>query len=125
MIFLRKDEVLAIHRRAIADFGGTEGLRDEGLLESALIATENRRHYEQADLVACAATYAFHLTQAHAFLDGNKRVAAAAMEVYLLANGATLDADDDELHELIMEIAAGRISRDEAEKRLRALVNVG
>jgi Fic/DOC family len=50
-----------------------QGLRDEALLESALTAARNRHHYEMADVVSCAATYAYHLTQAHAFLDGNKR----------------------------------------------------
>lgn len=75
-LFPRKQEVLDIHARLIEEFGGSHGLRDEGVLESALAAAENRKHYENANLAACAATYAYHLTQAHAFVDGNKRVAA-------------------------------------------------
>ena len=120
MIFLRKDEILAIHRRVIEEFGGSGGLRDEALLESALVAAENRRWYEQADVAVCAATYAYHLTQAHAFVDGNKRVAAVATEAFLMANGAGLQATDDELYELFMGIAAERIKRDEAEIWFRA-----
>jgi len=77
MIFPDQLYVLTIHARLIAETGGTQGLRDEALLQSALTAAKNRHHYETADVVSCAATYAFHLTQTHAFLDGNKRVAAS------------------------------------------------
>ena len=82
MKFPDKLDVLAVHARLISETGGSSGIRDEGLLESALAAAENRHHYEAADLVACAATYAYHLTQAHAFIDGNKRVAAAITETF-------------------------------------------
>ena len=91
-VFLRQEEVLKIHARMIELFGGSEGIRDEGALASALLAAENRRHYENADLAACAATDAYHLTQAHAFVDGNKRVAAAVTEVFLEINQAHLEA---------------------------------
>lgn len=80
MRFLRKDELIELHHGLINRFGGIEGLRDEAGLESAIAAPEQRASYEEADLVACAATYAYHLTKAHAFLDGSKRVAAAATE---------------------------------------------
>lgn len=115
VIFLRKNEVVEIHRRAIDEFGGSQGIRDEALLDSALVAAENRRWYEEADIAVCAATYAYHLTQAHAFLDGNKRVAAAASEVFLLVNGARLEASDDEMLDLFLGIAAGTRPRDEVE----------
>ena len=72
MIFLRKKEVIDIQSRLIEEFGGPQGLRDEGTLESALAAAENRALYENADLAVCAATYAYHLTQAHSFIDWNK-----------------------------------------------------
>ena len=74
MKFPDKLDVLTVHARLIAETGGSVGLRDAGLLESALAAAENRHGYEAADLATCAATYAYHLTQAHAFIDGNKRV---------------------------------------------------
>ena len=114
-LFLRKVEVLTIHARAIEQFGGTEGMRDEGALSAALIAAENREHYENADLAACAATYAYHLSQAHAFVDGNKRVAAAVSEIFLRMNGGRLTASNDDVADLFIGIAAGRISRAEAE----------
>lgn len=120
MIFLRKTDLLELHRRLLAEHGGSDGILNEGALESALIAAENRRFYEDADLAACAATYAFHLTQAHAFVDGNKRVGAAAMEVFLVANCVEVEADDDELYELIMGIASGERPRPGVEEWLRS-----
>ena len=63
MKFPDKLDVLIIHATIIADTGGTSGLRDEGAFESALAAAENRQHYEDVDVVSCAATYAYHLTQ--------------------------------------------------------------
>jgi death on curing protein len=108
--------VLAIHARAIEEFGGLHGVRDEGALEAALTAAENRAHYEQAPLIICAATYAYHLTQAHAFLDGNKRVAAAVAEIFLELNGAELRATDDQIVALFLAIAAGQISRQDVEQ---------
>jgi death-on-curing protein len=115
LLFLNKDEVLELQRRLIEGFGGTHGLRDEGALESALAAAENRSYYEKADLAICAATYAYHLTQAHAFIDGNKRIGAAAAEVFLELNGAQLQATNEEIVETFLRIAAGEISRDETE----------
>lgn len=114
--FLQKDEVLKLHARLLEVFGGTHGLRDEGALESALAAPENREHYENADLATCAATYAYHLSQAHAFLDGNKRIAAHSARVFLGLNGALLTATDDQVIELFLKIAAGELSRDGVEE---------
>lgn len=116
MLFLRKHEVLDIHARAIEEFGGTQGIRDDGALEAALTAAENRAYYEQASLTTCAATYAYHLTQAHAFLDGNKRVAAAVAEIFLELNGAELRATDDLIVALFLDIAAGQVSRQDVEQ---------
>ena len=125
MIFLRKVEILEVHRRLLAEHGGAPGILNEGALESALVAAENRRWYEEADLAACAATYAYHLTQAHAFMDGNKRVGAAAMEVFLVANNAGLNAEDDEIYHLIMGLASGTLTREEVEAWLRSRVTLG
>ena len=122
MIFLRRSEILALHRRLIEEFGGAPGVLNEGALESAVVAPENRRWYEEADIVACAAAYAWHFTQAHAFVDGNKRVGAAAMEVFLIANGARVEASDDALSKLIMRIASGDLDRDGTERWLRRRV---
>ena len=120
MILLRKAEVLEMHRRSLEDFGGAPGIRDEGAFESALVAVENRLAYEQADVLACAATYAYHLTMAHAFVDGNKRVAAASMRVFLLVNEAEIAAREDDLYDLFIAIASGDKRRDAVEEWLRA-----
>jgi death-on-curing protein len=117
-----KLDVLTIHARLIAETGGSGGLRDEGMLESALAAVENRYRYEQADAVACAATYAYHLTQAHAFIDGNKRLAAAMTETFLAINDFELRLTDAQMVQLFLDIASSQLSRDEVEDMLRATV---
>ncbi|CAN2042303.1 death on curing protein [Candidatus Magnetomoraceae bacterium gMMP-15] len=61
MLFLYKSEVIDIHKKLIEEFGGIHGLRDGGAFESALASAENRAHYENADIIKCAATYAYHL----------------------------------------------------------------
>jgi death-on-curing protein len=119
MRFPDKLDVLGVHARLIAETGGSTGVRDEALLESALAAAENCFNYENADLVTCAATYAYHLTQAHAFVDGNKRIAAAITETFLLSNGYELLMDDNQVVRLFMDIAAGILVRDEVEELLR------
>jgi death-on-curing protein len=116
MLFPRKEEVLEIHRRLLEEFGGLSGIRDEGLLDSALLTAANRQHYEGADLMTCAATYAFHLTTNHPFGDGNKRVGAAVSEIFLRLNGARLNATNDEIVDLFLGIAAGTVSREEVEQ---------
>jgi death-on-curing protein len=108
--------VLALHARAIEEFGGLHGVRDAGALEAALTAAENRAYYEQAPLPTCAATYAYHLTQAHAFLDGNKRLAAAVAEIFLELNGAELRTTDEEIVAVFLAIAAGQVSRQDVEQ---------
>jgi len=122
MRFPEKLDVLTVHATLIAETGGTGGLRDEGLLESALAAAENRYHYEAADAVSCAATYAYHLTQSHAFLDGNKRVAAAITEAFLETNGFELTMTNEDLVDLFLAIAARKPSRDQVDQRLRERV---
>lgn len=115
MLFPHKDEVLEIHRRLIEQFGGLPGIRAEGELDSALLAPANRQHYESASLAICAATYAFHLTTNHPFIDGNKRIGAAVAEIFVRLNGAQLTASNDEIVELFFGIAAGTISREQVE----------
>src|SRR5882762_1286922 len=111
-----EDSAAIVPPRLIEQFGGSHGLRDEGALESGLAAAESRAFYENADVATCAATYAYHLTQAHAFADGNKRVGAAVAEVFLMMNGASLAASNDEIIALFLRIAASEISRDDVEQ---------
>jgi death-on-curing protein len=117
--------VLDIHARLIEEFGGGHGLRDEGALESALAAAENREFYEGADLATCAATYAYHLSQAHAFVDGNKRIAAAVSEIFLEINGARLNASNEQIVSLFLDIAAGKLSRAQVEQFFLRCVEYG
>jgi death-on-curing protein len=117
MIFPDKSAVLEIQSQLIERYGGIHGLRDEGALESALNTAENRAFYEDAPVDVLAATYAFHLSQAHAFLDGNKRIAAAVTGVFLELNGAWLNASQDEIIELFLDIAASRITREVVESK--------
>ena len=124
MIFPEKLDVLTVHATLIAETGGRSGVRDEALLESALEAARNRHRYESADTVSCAATYAYHLTQTHAFLDGNKRVAAAITEAFLETNGLQLEMTNEEIVEFFLAIASSQLSRDEVEQRLRQKVKI-
>lgn len=117
MIFLELDEIIELHTRTIIEHGGSHGLRDKGALESALNAALNRYHYEEASLDVCAATYAYHLSQAHAFIDGNKRIAAIAALTFLRANDARLNVTDkNEVRDLILQIASSEMTRDDVEK---------
>jgi death on curing protein len=122
MIFPDKLDVLTVQATLIAETGGTSGLRDEALFESALVAAENRHRYEAADIVSCAATYAYHLTQAHAFFDGNKRLGAAITETFLETNGFELAMTNEEIVDLFLAIASSKLNRDEVEQRLRERV---
>jgi len=114
--FLELDDVLEYHSWMIEKYGGAQGLRDQSALESALAAPMNRYLYEQADLSVCAATYAYHLSQAHAFIDGNKRITAAIAELFLNVNGLRLQASDEEMIDLFLRVAAGEVDRDEVER---------
>jgi len=122
MKFPDKLDALAVHARLISETGGSGHIREEGLLESAIAAAENRHNYEGADLLTCAATFAYHLTQAHAFVDGNKRMAAAITETFLETNGSRLTMTDDEIVQLFLDIASGILSRDRVEQLLREKV---
>lgn len=121
MLFLDLEDVREMHAAALANHGGLAGIRDEGVLESALVAPENLAYYEElTDLADCAAAYAFHLTKAHAFFDGNKRVGAMAARAFLLINDADYQATEDEKYDLFMGIAEGRLSREEVASFIRS-----
>ena len=104
------DQVKAIHGRQLRRFGGAPGLRDEGMLRSALERPINKWHYEQAELAELAAAYAFGLAKNHAFVDGNKRVAFLAMMVFLRTNGVRFAPDPAHATKIIMALAAGEVS---------------
>ena len=114
VVFLSVEDVLAIHRRVIEEFGGDIGLRDRGLLESAVAMPQSTFGGEDlhAGVAEKAAAYHFHLCANHPFIDGNKRIAVAASEVFLLINGLELLASDDEIEELTLDVARSRLSKD-------------
>jgi death on curing protein len=105
--------VLAIHDQQIAEHGGSPGLRDPGLLDSALNRPLNTHAYiEGSSLFDLAADYGFGLAKNHAFIDGNKRVAFMAMYVFLRINGFALNAPEEEAAHFMMRLAAGDESRE-------------
>src|SRR4030095_7783947 len=121
MIWLARALVLAIHERQLAEHGGTGGVRDEGLLESALARPRQPRAYGDPapDLSDLAAALAYGLARNHPFLDGNKRTAAVACETFLELNGATLEASDPELYPLYLALAEGKLGEREFAAWLR------
>jgi len=121
---LSEEIVRQIHAEAIAAFGGSDGLRDQALLESAIAAPRasfaGRSPY--ADVVEIAAAYLFYLCRNHPFLDGNKRVGLGACLVFLRLNGIEPQPDGQEWEELTLDVAASKLDRDETTKRLRLLL---
>ena len=112
-LFLTLDEALAIHARQIARYGGALGLRDRGLLESALAmpAATFGGEYLHPSLHEQGAAYLFHLVKNHPFVDGNKRVGLACGLVFLRLNGIRVRATDDDLVDLVMDVATSRRSK--------------
>jgi death-on-curing protein len=104
------DQTIAIHSRQLRRFGGAAGLRDEGMLRSALGRPMHKWRYEQAGLPELAAAYAFGLAKNHAFVDGNKRTAFMAMMVFLRKNGIRFAPDQAQATRVILALAAGEIS---------------
>ena len=106
--------VLAMHSEQIAEHGGTEGLRDEGLMLSALARPENLYAYgESPDVSALAASYAFGIAKNHPFLDGNKRTALVVAVTFLNLNGYDFDAPKPEIYTLFLRLAEGTITEEE------------
>ena len=112
--FLTVDHVLAIHQRVIAEFGGDPGVRDFGLLESAVAMpmAQFGGSFLHDGIPAMAAAYLFHVCRNHPFVDGNKRTAVAASEIFVRLNGMSLSATDIELEQLTIGIADGSASKD-------------
>jgi death-on-curing protein len=105
-IFLELDEVLRIHARSLAEHGGSDGVRDQGLVESALASARNTFLYAQGDLFDIAASYAFHVAESQAFVDGNKRTAVVSAMVFLARNGVYVQPSPWELYLTMIDIAA-------------------
>lgn len=109
--FITLELVMAIHHRSLAEHGGLDGVRDSGAIESSLAAAENTWFYRGGDLFEIASAYAFHLAEAQAFLDGNKRTAIASALFFLHANGVVGVASQDALYDAMIAISARRLDK--------------
>jgi death-on-curing protein len=115
-VWLSFAEVVELHDRVIARFGGSPGLRDEGLLRSALDRPRNVWSYEpDATLFRLAASLGFGLAKNHAFVDGNKRIAALAVAAFLFRNGYDLPLECDQMVDAYQQLASGARSESEFE----------
>lgn len=104
---------MAAHAEQLAEHGGGEGVRDAGMLDSAMARPRNLAEYGEPDVAALAASYAFGIARNHPFVDGNKRTAAVVSETFLMLNGYAVDASDAEVVVAFVALAAGELSEDE------------
>ncbi|MPZ36986.1 MAG: type II toxin-antitoxin system death-on-curing family toxin [Rhizobiales bacterium] len=104
--------VLDFHAEQLALFGGADGIRDLGLLESALARAQNKYSYGETDLAVLAAAYGFGIARNHPFVDGNKRTALASVIVFLNLNKFDLDAPQEAATAIVLALAAGEIGED-------------
>jgi death-on-curing protein len=112
--FLSRNAVVALHRESLAEHGGIDGIRDEGLLQSALHRCVHRSSYEpEASVPQLAASLAYGLAMNHAFNDGNKRIAMIASFVFLELNGLRMEANELEAYEVFMDLAASKLTEAE------------
>lgn len=111
-VFLSREKVFELHRTSLELYGGLDGLREPGLLDSALMQPEAAYFYGQGDLAAIAAAYAFHIAQNQPFLDGNKRTAMASALTFLEANGIDISKYDGAiLYDAMIGIAEKRLDK--------------
>ena len=115
IVWLLDETVIAIHQRQISEHGGSEGLRDEGLLASALARLQHVLAYAQPppDLAVLAAAYAYGIARNHPFVDGNKRTALVAARTFLLLNGVNLEANQDENYLTFLQLAQGTLTEEQ------------
>jgi death-on-curing protein len=108
-VWLSEKLILAIHDEQLAEHGGSTGLRDPGLLDSALARPLNRAGYGEPDISELAAVYALAIAQNHPFIDGNKRTAFVALELFLRLNGCLFTVGDAEAVVMMLAMAAGEL----------------
>ncbi|WNG51779.1 type II toxin-antitoxin system death-on-curing family toxin [Archangium minus] len=124
--FLTVEDVLSIHPLQLAHYGGGQGVREPGLLESALAQPQASfgGQYVHQDLWEMAAAYLFHVVSNHPFVDGNKRVGLLSALVFLELNGISLTRGSEELYALTMAVAAGQRTKAEVTAALRRIAGV-
>lgn len=111
-VWLSVELVIAIHEEQLREFGGPPGIRDRGMLESALGRPRNKWSYGETDLAALAASYAFGIARNHPFVDGNKRASLLAVVTFLGLNGIKFLADEAQAAVMITDLAAGNVDED-------------
>jgi death on curing protein len=111
--FLGLDEVIEIHSDQIKRYGGRVGIRDLGLLKSAVAMPSAGLGgvYLHTDIYEMAAAYIYHIIRNHAFIDGNKRTGIVAAVVFLITNGVSVDADDDAFEKMVLSVAEGKSNK--------------
>lgn len=112
-VWLQRRVLLAVHEKLLAEHGGSAGLRDQEMLDSALERPKNKWHYENADSFTLAAAYAFGLAKNHPFADGNKRTAFMAAYIFLHRNGYRFNAPEAEVVVTVTALAAGEITEQD------------
>ena len=122
MVFLTLDDILESHLNQIDTYGGSHGIRDIGLLESAIAQPEAcfGGQYLHADIFEMAAAYLYHLVMNHPFVDGNKRVGLEAALIFLEINNENLKASDQELVDLVLKTTAGQVGKLEIAEFFRS-----
>ena len=120
--FLSLDEVLELHADQISSFGGTPGVRDEGLLESALAQPQATfgGQFLHPTISEQAAAYLYHIAMNHPFIDGNKRTAFAVMDTFLRLNNCALNLTDDRAYDLVMRVARGTMTKEELSREFES-----
>jgi len=114
--------VLAIHDEQISEHGGPGGIRDLGVVESAVARPMHLMAYGEPDAAAIAASYAFGLCRNHGFVDGNKRTAYVVTEVFLVLNGYVMEASDEAVVETMLAVASGSMTEEELVEWFRLFV---
>jgi death-on-curing protein len=110
--WLTVEIVVDVHSEQLALFGGPDGIRDQGLLESAIARAQNKFAYGETDLAALAAAYVFGIARNHAFVDGNKRAAFGALIVFLGLNDIDFLVRPEDATAMILSVAAGEVNED-------------
>ncbi len=123
-IWVSLDVAIAAHAEQLAEHGGGEGVRDIGLLDSAMARAQNLAGYGVPDVAELAAAYAFDISRNHPFIDGNKRTALVVSETFLALNGFELNATDAELVVAFLALAAGDLPEDELADWFRGHLSV-
>lgn len=112
-VWIELRDIVAVHEAQLSEHGGAEGIRDQGALESALARPQNLLAYGDPDAASLAASYAFGIAKNHSFVDGNKRTAFVALELFLALNGYTLTADDVQCVLIMLGVAESSVSESE------------